>query len=130
MLLIDSMTADGIEGQEWATDRYTAALEQVIAAKADGKQPPAVAEEEPAGKIVDLMAALQQSVQQAQASRGEGGPGDRSGRDDGNGRDVTVHEMPTKRGAKKQTTKKAAAKKSTSKRTTAAKKTTAKKRGA
>ncbi|WP_369215187.1 non-homologous end joining protein Ku [Streptomyces flavofungini] len=126
VLLIDSMTADGIEGQEWATDRYTAALEEVIAAKAEGKQPPAVAEkEEPAGKVVDLMAALKQSVQQARASRGEGDEGGEGARD------ATVHEMPTKRAARKQPGKKtSAAKKSTSKRTATAKKTTAKKRGA
>ncbi|KUL53256.1 hypothetical protein ADL30_20365 [Streptomyces sp. NRRL S-1521] len=110
-LLIDSMTVDDITGQDWATDRYTAALEDVIHAKADGKKPPRAAEEEPAGTVVDLMAALEQSVQKAQESRGEG-------------EHATVHEMKPKRAAKK-----AAAKKTTTKKTPA-RKTTAKKRGA
>ncbi|WPO70179.1 Ku protein [Streptomyces sp. KN37] len=110
VLLVESMTVDDIIGQEWATDRYTAALEEVIHAKADGKEPPQAAEEEPAGKVVDLMAALEQSVQRAQESRGEG-------------ENATVHEMKPKSTAKK------ASKKSTA-RKTAARKTTAKKRGA
>ncbi|MEU5583083.1 Ku protein [Streptomyces huasconensis] len=110
-LLIDSMTVDDITGQEWATDRYTAALEEVIHAKADGKKPPRAAEEEPTGKVVDLMAALEQSVQKAQESRGEGAH-------------ATVHEMKPKR-----TAKKAAAKKTTPKKAPM-RKSAAKKRGA
>lgn len=39
-------------------------------AKADGKKPPKAAEEAPAGKVVDLMAALEASVQKAHASAG------------------------------------------------------------
>ncbi|MFE6161200.1 Ku protein [Streptomyces sp. NPDC056486] len=126
VLLIDSMTADGIDGQDWATDRYTEALEQLIRAKAGGKKPPAQDEEEtPAGgQVLDLMAALQESVSKAQAARGESG---------GSGEDATVHEMPKKRAAKKTTGKKTASKKSTAKKTTAGRKTaktTPKKRGA
>ncbi|GGV53519.1 Ku protein [Streptomyces spectabilis] len=99
VLLIDSMTREeGIEGAEWATDRYTEALEEVIQAKSDGKQPPRAAPEEaPADNVVDLMAALEQSVQRARASRGE----------------ADVHELKPKRAAKKTTTKKTAAKKTT-----------------
>ncbi|MFD3577440.1 Ku protein [Streptomyces sp. NPDC058644] len=124
VMLIDSMTADGIAGQDWATDRYTEALEQVIQAKAEGKKPPKPDEgEAPAGQVLDLMAALQESVQKAQSAREE------------TGKDATVHEMPKKRAAKKTTAKKStakktAAKKSTAKKTTAGKKTTPKKRGA
>ncbi|WPO76692.1 Ku protein [Streptomyces sp. KN37] len=103
VLLVDSMTVDDITGQEWATDRYTAALEEVIHAKADGKKPPQVAEEEPTGKVVDLMAALEQSVQRAQESRSEG-------------EHATVHEMKPKRTVKKTATKKAPARKPTAKR--------------
>ncbi|GGV24317.1 non-homologous end joining protein Ku [Streptomyces longisporoflavus] len=122
VLLIDSMTTDDITGHEWSTDRYTQALEQVIRAKAGGKKPPKPAEEKaPAGQVLDLMAALQESVSKAQASRGESG---------GSGKDATVHEMPKKRAAKKTTGKKTAGKKTTAKKTTAGKKTTAKKRGA
>lgn len=110
--LIDSMTEDYITGQEWATDRYTAALEDVIAAKSEGKRPPTAPREEvPSGKLVDLMAALQESVQKAKAGRDE------------TGEDATVHEMPKKRAAKKTT--KTAAKKAPARKTT-----TVKKRGA
>ncbi|MEV6757559.1 Ku protein [Streptomyces sp. NPDC051214] len=121
ILLIDSMTTDGIAGQEWATDRYTEALEQVIEAKAGGKKPPKPDEEEaPAGQVLDLMAALQESVQKAQSSRGE------------TGKDATVHEMPKKKtAAAKKATKKTAAKtsaaKSSATKTSAAKKTAGKK---
>jgi DNA end-binding protein Ku len=122
VLLIDSMTADDITDQDWATDRYTAALEQVIRSKADGKKPPKPDEEQaPAGQVLDLMSALQESVSKAKASRGESGE---------RGEDATVHEMPKKRAAKKTAGKKTAAKKSTAKKTAAGKKTTAKKRGA
>ncbi|MFF1746192.1 hypothetical protein [Streptomyces mirabilis] len=45
----------------------------MIEGKAEGRQPPEpIAEaEEPGGKVVDLMAALQESVRKAQAVRGE-----------------------------------------------------------
>ncbi len=38
--LIDSMTRDGIEDAEFAVDRYTEALEQVIEAKREHREPP------------------------------------------------------------------------------------------
>ncbi|WP_455355773.1 non-homologous end joining protein Ku [Streptomyces sp. SYSU K217416] len=94
-------------------DEYRAALERVIEAKAAGKQPPRPEEAaEPAGQVVDLMAALQQSVQSARASRGE---------------DATVHDMPArKRAAKKAPAKEAGAQQAPA-RKSAAKKTAAKK---
>ncbi|WP_030390784.1 Ku protein [Streptomyces sp. NRRL S-241] len=74
-------------------DEYRAALEEVIAAKAAGERPPAPAPAEPASaQVVDLMAMLEKSVQEAKVTRGES---------------ATVHPMP----AKKTTAKKAAAKK-------------------
>ncbi|MFI0241088.1 Ku protein [Streptomyces sp. NPDC016845] len=110
LLLIDSMTREEpLEEAEWATDRYTAALEEVIHAKADGRQPPAAEPEEPAsGRVLDLMAALEQSVRQA-----------RSSRDSGDDTHATVHEMPKKKASAKKTAKKAAP----AKKTTTAKKT-------
>ncbi|MBH5333635.1 Ku protein [Streptomyces pactum] len=58
-------------------DRYREALEAVIQAKAEGKEPPvAEAEEAPAGQVVDLMAALRNSVRAAQERRGEPGEAD------------------------------------------------------
>ncbi|MEU8586032.1 Ku protein [Streptomyces sp. NPDC048664] len=69
--LIDRMTRDDLEGPDYV-DRYTAALEQVIEAKREGQAPPGAPEPaaEP-GKVLDLMAALQASVAEAKASRGE-----------------------------------------------------------
>ncbi|WP_428956252.1 Ku protein [Streptomyces sp. cg35] len=102
ILLIDSMTLEEpIADADWATDRYTDALADVIKAKAAGKKlPTAEAEEAPAGQVVDLMAALEQSVQKARESRGEGERAD-------------VHELKPKKTAKKAPAKKATAKKAT-----------------
>lgn len=73
-------------------DEYRDALEEVIAAKASGTRLAPAEEKAPASaEVVDLMAMLEKSVQDAKATRGE---------------PATVHEMPAK--------KKAAAKKSTS----------------
>ncbi|MGW1870151.1 non-homologous end joining protein Ku [Streptomyces mauvecolor] len=58
-------------------DDYRAAVEELIAAKADGALPQA--EEAPAakgGKVIDLMAALESSVKAAKAARGEGEEGE------------------------------------------------------
>ncbi|MFD7606107.1 hypothetical protein ACFWAN_37595 [Streptomyces mirabilis] len=103
------MTTDDISGFQ---DEYRKALEAVLEAKAEGRQPPKPTEEaeEPGGQVVDLMAALQESVRKAQAARGEDAGGD-----------AEVHEMPT--------AGKAPAKK-TAKKTTAAKKPTRRQRGA
>jgi DNA end-binding protein Ku len=99
-LLIERMTFDDLSGLDLA-DRYTDALADVIEAKREGKAPPGAPEEpEPQGRVVDLMAALQESVARAQASRGEGG----------------VHEMPAKQAGKK------AGRKTTAKKTAATKK--------
>jgi DNA end-binding protein Ku len=104
------MTREDLEGEEFQ-DIYTEALEQIIEAKREHREPPKLLEPEPEpepepGQVVDLMAALNESVQKARASRGE---------------DTDVHELPKKKTAKKQPAKKTAAKK------TAAKKAAAKK---
>ncbi|WP_406224193.1 hypothetical protein [Streptomyces canus] len=62
---------------------------------------PEAPEPEQPGRVLDLMAALNESVPQAKASRGE---------------DADVHELP-KKTAKKQPAKKTAAKKTTKKAT-------------
>ncbi|MEU5046670.1 non-homologous end joining protein Ku [Streptomyces griseorubiginosus] len=97
LALIDSMTQDDLEGLEF-TDTYTDAIAKIIEAKRDEKPLPDAPEPEQPGKVLDLMAALNESVQQAKASRGE---------------DADVHELP--KTAKKQPAKKTAAKKSTKK---------------
>ncbi|MGA5165749.1 MULTISPECIES: Ku protein [Streptomyces] len=122
-------------------DDYRAAVEQMIAAKAEGAEVAAPAEERPGGQVIDLMAALESSVRAAREARGEGEP------------DASVHELsgrkkapaarsaPKESGTKKSTAKSAAkkaapARKSTSRtaasgkaaeKKTTAKKTTAKK---
>ncbi|WEO92692.1 Ku protein [Streptomyces sp. FXJ1.172] len=82
LALVEAMTRDSLEGPQFA-DHYTDALHEVIEAKRDARQLPEVAE--PAarpGQLVDLMAALQQSVDEARAARGETG-------------DAEAHQAPT-----------------------------------
>lgn len=52
-------------------DEYRQALEEVIAAKVSGEAPPETPAAAPAGKVLDLMAALEKSVRAAKESRGE-----------------------------------------------------------
>lgn len=96
-------------------DEYREALEEVVAAKAAGEAPPETPEPARAGKVLDLMAALEKSVRAAKESRGEE-PGEEA---------AEVRRLPqgkTARAAPKQ----AAGKKSTA----TAKKTAAKKTAA
>ncbi|MFD8774536.1 Ku protein [Streptomyces sp. NPDC059916] len=104
LALMDALATDDIP-EDVATDRYTEAISDLITAKEKGKPAPHAAEEEaPAGAVVDLMAALQESVQKAKASRGE------------SDEHATVHELPKKKAAaKKPAAKKTAAKKTTKK---------------
>ncbi|MFI6086190.1 Ku protein [Streptomyces sp. NPDC051217] len=104
LALMDTMALDDVSGFH---DEYTEALEKLLEAKAEGKTPPQpVGEEKRSGQVVDLMSALEQSVQQAKNSRGE------------TGEDATVHDMPArKKTTAKKTAKKAPAKKTTAKKT-------------
>lgn len=53
-------------------DHYREALDEIVAAKLAHREPEfATGEEEPAGQVMDLMAALQDSVRAARRSRGE-----------------------------------------------------------
>ncbi|MFC9759956.1 Ku protein [Streptomyces sp. NPDC056921] len=106
--LTDTMALDDISGFR---DEYRDALGELIEAKAEGAElpEPAGGEEREAGKVVDLMAALNASVKAARESRDE------------HGQDATVHTMQPR---KKTAVKKEAA---PAKKTTAAKKRTAKK---
>ncbi|MFD4595793.1 non-homologous end joining protein Ku [Streptomyces rubiginosohelvolus] len=116
--LAERMTIEDLSGFH---DEYREALEDIIAAKAEGKPLPAPAEDEgkEEGEVVDLMAALNASVKAAKDSRGE------------DGEDATVHEMrPSKKTARKTPAKKAAASKKSTASKKPAKKTAAKKRSA
>ncbi|MBT2439780.1 Ku protein [Streptomyces sp. ISL-36] len=111
LALMDTMSVEHLDDLE-LVDHYRDALAEVIEAKAEHRAPKPVEGEEtaPAGKLVDLMAALEESVAKAKASRSAP-----------TGEDATVHEMPKpkkKTAAKKTTAKKAPAKKTTAKKTT------------
>ncbi|GHE09971.1 non-homologous end joining protein Ku [Streptomyces alanosinicus] len=116
-------------------DEYREALEEVIAAKAAGEAPPQAPAPAAGGKVLDLMAALENSVKAARASR-EAPPGGeaevrRLPRKKKTASTSTPAATPEKTTPKKTTAKKTTAKKTTAKKTTAkktaAKKTTAKK---
>ncbi|MEU8870105.1 Ku protein [Streptomyces javensis] len=113
-------------------DEYHEALEELVAAKVSGATPTAEPGERPAGaQVVDLMAALKESVRSAKEARGEGaGEGEGEGASEGEAEEeeeeeaaATVHEL---RGRKKAPAKKAA---SAKKAPAAEKKTAAAKRG-
>ncbi|MEU8673401.1 Ku protein [Streptomyces sp. NPDC048560] len=100
-------------------DEYQEALQQVIEARLQGVEPPREAEAAPAGgKVIDLMAALENSVRAAKESRGE---------DAGEETEAEVRNMPARKTAKKAAAKKSApARKSTG---SGAKKTAASPKG-
>ncbi|MFB6524699.1 Ku protein [Streptomyces sp. NPDC056399] len=137
-------------------DDYRTAVEEMIAAKAEGGEgvaPPATGEESGGGQVIDLMAALENSVRAAKQARGEE-DGEAEGKGEGKGRAAVTPLKPrasrapkatdakksTSKAAAKKTaaparksTSKAAAKKATTKstattKTTAAKKATATKK--
>ncbi|MFE9539476.1 Ku protein [Streptomyces sp. NPDC006691] len=104
-------------------DDYRTAVEELIAAKADGAVAPAP--EAPAakgGKVIDLMAALENSVKAAKASRGESGESGAPG--DGDVAEVTDLSSRKSTGRKSAPAKKAATR-TAAKSTSAAKKATA-----
>ncbi|MEU3732030.1 Ku protein [Streptomyces sp. NPDC033538] len=105
-------------------DEYREALEEVIAAKAAGETPPQAPEAAPSGKVLDLMAALENSVRVARESRG--------GETSGPAEEAEVRMLPRRGASSRWTPKETGGKKSTSTaaKKTAAKKTTAKKTAA
>lgn len=125
-------------------DEYREALEEVIAAKAAGEMPPELPAPPSGGKVLDLMAALENSVRAARESRGEEAADTRSltrtapketgGKKSTSTAKKTTASKTTAKSTAKATTKKTAAKKTAANKTaakkTAAKKTTARKRTA
>ena len=85
LALMESMSRDDLDGPEFE-DAYTDALAKVIEAKREDRELPEVQEPERPAQVLDLMAALTESVSKAKASRGE---------------DANVHDMPKKTAAKK-----------------------------
>lgn len=127
-MLVDSLSGD-YEPEDY-TDDYEQAVKAVVRAKLEGHEvQTAPEEEEEGGEVLDLLAALQQSVNRAKAARGE----PTSSGDDtehGSGKPTAAKQSAKKSAkkspAKKSTTKEPAAKKSTSKKS-AVKKSAAKK---
>jgi DNA end-binding protein Ku len=121
-LLVDTLAGD-YDPTEFEDD-YANAVEALVQAKLEGGEVKAPAEPQKAtGEVVDLLAALQRSVDAAKSSRGEKvaeEPSDEAAE--------SAEEKPAKKAsAKKATTKKTAAKKSTTKKTAATKKAAGKK---
>ncbi|BBB01844.1 putative Ku70/Ku80 protein [Actinacidiphila reveromycinica] len=87
-------------------DEYAQAVEALVTAKLEGAEPPTVGEEAGGGNVVDLMAALRASVEQAKPSGGRAGSGGRSGSGSG-GRSGGARKAAS---GKRAGTKKAAAK--------------------
>jgi DNA end-binding protein Ku len=123
--LVDSLAGD-YEPDEFEDD-YSEAVEALVASKIEGgeiKAAPEVRGEET--EVVDLLAALQRSVDKAKAAKSGGAASEAA--DDG-GEDEEDQPAARKTAAKKSTAKKTTAKKTTAKKA-AATKTTAKKTAA
>jgi len=136
-LLIESMV-DDFEPNDYEDD-YQQAVQALVERKLAGgdvKAAPKAKDDDEGGDVVDLLAALQRSVDRAKAARGEDTSADSGAGQEGSGSDdgadtedddaeddqpaakkATARKAPAKKSASS-TTKKAAAKKSTAKRTT------------
>ncbi|MFD5774819.1 Ku protein [Streptomyces fungicidicus] len=120
-------------------DEYREAVEEVIAAKASGEAPPETPAPERGGKVLDLMAALENSVRAARESRGEEPEEEaevkrlpqrktsRSSPKETGGKKSTSTTKKTASGARKSTAKTSQPEKKTTPKKTPAKKTPAKK---
>lgn len=128
-MLVESLSGD-YEPDEY-TDDYEEAVRAVVEAKLEGgevKQPEEPEEE--GGQVVDLLAALQQSVDRAKKARGETTSSQASAKKStakkAPAKQSPAKKAPAKKAASKTTAKKAPAKKTTAKNASA-KKTTTKK---
>ncbi|MFH8939468.1 non-homologous end joining protein Ku [Streptomyces griseosporeus] len=107
LTLMETMTVQSLD-ELGASDAYTEAIAQIIEAKREAKPLPEAPEPEAPAQVLDLMAALNASVEKAKASRGEPAG------------DADVHELPAPKkrtAAGKRPAKKAASKKPTAKKT-------------
>ncbi|GGB27338.1 non-homologous end joining protein Ku [Flexivirga endophytica] len=130
-MLVDSLSGD-YDPDDYSDD-YEQAVKEVVRAKLEGNEVKAVPEQEDeGGEVLDLLAALQQSVNRAKKSRGEPveeEPQAKSeSKSESKGSESTAKKSTAQKStAKKSTAKKSAAKKSAAKKSAAAKKSTAKK---
>ena len=132
-LLVDTLAGD-YDPDEYEDD-YQKAVEALVQAKLEGGQVKAPAEpRKSTGEVVDLLAALQRSVEAAKSGRGETTATEDTAEDtsEDTAEEATdeAEEKPAKKAAAKKSTKKAPAKKAAAKKTTkksAGKKAAAKK---
>jgi DNA end-binding protein Ku len=113
-MLVDTLAGD-YDPSEYDDD-YQKAVEALVQAKLEGGE--VKAPEEPkksTGEVVDLLAALQRSVDAAKSSRGESSASS-SGRRDDDEDEKPAKKSSAKKPAKKTTAKKSAAKKSAAKK--------------
>jgi DNA end-binding protein Ku len=117
-MLVETLAGD-FEPDEFEDD-YREALEELVKAKIEGGEVKRTPQStKTSGEVVDLLAALQKSVNAAKSARGE------SDGEDAKAASKTSSKAGSKTGSKKSGTKKSAAKKTTKK--SAARKTAAKK---
>ncbi|KAA1424817.1 Ku protein [Mumia zhuanghuii] len=119
--LLASMEGD-FDPEEY-TDEYEVALDELVEAKLEGNEvlQPAVGEgEEESDNVVDLMAALQASIDRAKKGEGEPVAGvdqdEKPAKKKPAAKKSAAKKAPAKKAAKKQPAKKAAAKKTTAKK--------------
>ncbi|HEY0776134.1 MAG TPA: Ku protein [Nocardioidaceae bacterium] len=124
-MLVDTLAGD-YDPDEYEDD-YASAVEALVRAKLEGGEVTHLEKEEPKkGEVVDLLAALQRSVEAAKTSRGETASASDSASDEEEAEAVEEKPAAKKTAAKKAPAKKAPAKKAPAKKA-AAKKTPAKK---
>src|SRR5215213_9328362 len=123
--LVDSMTGDYVPDE--FDDEYRDAVERLVEAKlagGDARDVPVPAHEDRGGgQVVDLMAALQRSVDAARAGRGGGAAEATEAKAEDRAEEPAEQEAPAKRTAAKRSTSRAPAAKKTAAKKTAAKKT-------
>ena len=114
-MLVETLAGD-FDASEFEDD-YAGAVEALVKAKIEGgevKRTPTSTKS--SGEVVDLLAALQRSVDAAKTARGEGSddedePAEKPARRSPRAKKAAAKKAAAKKTAKKSTTKKAAAKK-------------------
>ena len=127
-MLVDSLSGD-YDPDDY-TDDYEKAVKAVVQAKLEGHEVTAVPEDEDeGGEVLDLLAALQQSVNRAKAARGEPVDEDEKKTSKKSAATKPAKKAAAKKSASKKSGKKPAAKKSSAKETKSTAKKPAKKAG-
>jgi DNA end-binding protein Ku len=124
-MLVETLAGD-YEPDEYEDD-YATAVEALVRAKLEGGEvKTSPREEKKPGEVVDLLAALQRSVDAAKTSRGEKPAASASGETETEAAEKAEEKPAAKKKASSRKTSKAPAKKKTPAKKTAAKKTTKK----